>query len=62
MKENEIIPQQERLTNKPVKQLTSSSSSAYTTDSSLCVESIDNSGFYYYNDYVRRNYADSSNS
>src|SRR6188472_1457629 len=32
MKENEIIPQQERLTNKPVKQLTSSSSSsAYTT-------------------------------
>jgi MFS family permease len=31
MKENEIIPQQERLTNKPVKQSTSSSSSAYTT-------------------------------
>jgi len=31
MKENEIMPQQERLTNKPVKQSTSSSSSAYTT-------------------------------
>jgi hypothetical protein len=31
MKENEIIPQQERLTNKAVKQSTSSSSSTYTT-------------------------------
>ena len=31
MKENEIIPQQERLTNKAVKRSTSSSSSTYTT-------------------------------